>query len=111
MCDRRAGAELDPRRSFNVSTVEPSLTCTKKTLPPPGCSGARRESSARFTTSTPGAPGPPSSLCGEKYAASRAHAKVAPGDAVGASADASAGTTPRAASLGRSAPASCVANA
>ena len=43
---------------------------TKRIVPPPGTVGAGRRSSARLATRTPGVPGPPANLCGERNTAS-----------------------------------------
>ena len=40
------------------------------TVPPPGTSGTRLVTSSRRTTSTPGVPGPPMNLCGDRKIAS-----------------------------------------
>jgi hypothetical protein len=47
-----------------------SVGLTNRTVPPEGTVGTARRSRSRFATRTPGVPGPPTNLCGDRNTAS-----------------------------------------
>ena len=65
--DRRRASLLANRR---LGVVQCPVGLTKRIVPPPGTDGTRFWKSERFATRTPGVPGPPMNLCGDRNTAS-----------------------------------------